>query len=48
MLNEEWRLTEQLRVLDADKARTVTVLNDFKNDIFYEFIGEEILKIHKV
>ena len=35
-------------VLDADKARTASFINDFKNDQSYELIDEEILKIHQV
>ena len=34
--------------LDADKARTASVLNDFRNDQWYELISEEILKIDEV
>ena len=35
-------------VLDADKARIASFINDFKNDQSYELIDEEILKIHQV
>ena len=35
-------------VLDADKARTASFKNGFKNDQSYELIDEEILKIHQV
>ena len=36
------------RFLDADKARTASFMNEFKNDQSYKLIDEEILKIHKV
>ena len=35
-------------VLYADKARTASFINGFKNDQSYELIDEEILKIHQV
>ena len=35
-------------VLDADKARTASFINGFKNGQSYELIDEEILKIHQV
>ena len=31
-----------------DKTRAVRVLNGFKNEPFYEFIGEVILKINLI
>ena len=34
--------------IDADKARTASFINGFKNDQSYELIDEEILKIHQV
>ena len=33
---------------DADKARTASFINNFKNDQSYELIDEEILKIHQI
>ena len=37
-----------LRVLDADKARTASVLYGFKNVQSYQLISEEILEKDKV
>ena len=31
-----------------DKTRTMSVLNGFKNEPFYEFIGEVILEINLI
>ena len=36
------------RFLDAEKARTASVLNGIKNDKFYQLSNEEILKINEV
>ena len=33
---------------NADKARTASFINGFKNDQSHELIDEEILKIHEV
>ena len=48
MLYQHLKLETQPRVLDADKERIASVLNDFKNVQSYELIGEEILKIDEV
>ena len=39
---------EQQCFIRPDKARAASVLNGFKNEPFYEFIGEVILKINLI
>ena len=41
-------LEAQPRVLDADKARSASILNGIKNNSFYNPTGEKSLEIKKV
>ena len=41
MLYQHIKIEAEPRYSDGDKARTASVLNDFKNDQSYELIGDE-------
>ena len=42
------KLQPQPRILDADKARTVSILNEWKNESRYDLSREKVLEIDEV